>query len=135
MLKTNAPQLSARMLRRARQVNVDQQAASTAIAALMTQAGKENLGDDVYRVPVRPGSRQRTGRLYAAERWVAQGVSVVHVNTAPHALARYRYGRPGGRPAHPPYGIWRGPRFVLGTHLRQIQKIRIRHLRDALRVA
>ncbi len=130
---TNAEGLSVWFLRKARQVDVGQQAANTAIAAHLTRAGKENLGDDVYRVPVRKGQKQRSGRLYAAEQWIVRGRSVIHVNTASHAQARYRYGRPGGRRAIPPYGIWRGPRFVLGSNSGIIRQIRLLHFREALR--
>jgi hypothetical protein len=129
---TNAEGLSARMLRRARQVDPGQFRANKEIEVLLTAAGKANLAEDVYAVPVVAGGTARTKKLYNAERWVVMGRSVVHQNTEPHFRPRYRYIR-SGWPPKPNYRLWRGPRYVLGKNSGRTHDIRRRHFQAALR--
>ncbi len=136
---TNARQVAGNMRRMAERVEPFQLAANVEIAAMLTTQSKENLREDVYSVPVK---RSRSGRplwrrtlaLYTQEGWRVNGLSVEHVNAAPHYLFRLRYGRPGGRPATAPQRIWRGPAYVLGKNLRAIAKKRAEALRRSIRV-
>ncbi len=136
---TNAKRIAGNFRRMAERVEPFQLAANVEIAMMLTTQSKENLREDVYSVPIK---RSRTGRplwkrtlvLYTQEGWRANGMSVEHVNAAPHYLFRLRYGRPGGRPASPPQRVWRGPNYVLAKNLRAIGKKRSEALRRSIRV-
>lgn len=98
------------------------------IAKDLTAESQRLLQADVYAVPVKTSRTgrplwRRTGELKAADRWVAQGMAVLHRNKAAHYPHRHRYGKPGGRPASPPQ---RASYWVTGAVARQARSIRAR---------
>jgi hypothetical protein len=95
----NTAEMRRRMLARAPRVERELIRENTQIAALLTKASKQELQTDVYTPPA---SSPRTGQLLQNEEWVSDGLNVRHSNPTPHYIHRWRYGKPGGRPAKPP---------------------------------
>ncbi len=137
-ITSNAAALAARMGRRVARLETEQHAAATAIADRLTRATREELGTDIYRIPPKRSPRtgrplwRRTGRLFAGDRWRADGVNVAHESAAPHALARWRYGKPGGRLARPPQRASSWHRAALAKNAVWMRGRRVQALRRAL---
>jgi hypothetical protein len=97
----NTAQIRRRFIDRAAAIPREIIAENKKIAEDMTEASQAELQKDVYSVPA---DRPRSNVLMESEKWVPTlgGLAVKHQNTAPHYKHRWKYGKPGGRPATPP---------------------------------
>lgn len=95
----NGHEVAARLRSRAHTVPRELRNENVAIAKDLTEVSQAILFTEVYGPPA---DRPRSGDLLAADRWVANGMSVEHRNAMPYFRFRHRYGKPGGRAARAP---------------------------------
>lgn len=103
----NTSEIAARMRRRGNRAEPELKRAAVQGAKELQERSVAIMTREIYDIPEKRGKDGRPlwiriGELRAFEAFFAQGVHIRHSNQAPHALSRYRYGKPGGRPARPP---------------------------------